>query len=268
MKVILSRKGMDSGVGGMASPILPDGTLLSLPIPDPASETSYGAVFYKGQSLQEIIYQLNPKFNFSINNTCHLDPDIYNEFEGRADGWKAAFGQCGPSAAHLDHKGVGTGDIFLFYGMYRQTEYGEDGALRYIHRAPVIHIIYGYMAIGGILRDKEEIERLYHWHPHTADKYKRKNRLYLPDTYGTFRYTDSLILTKRGQGSRRLWSLPPFFADRGISVSWQGARRPKIKGSYAELNSSRRGQEFVVTASTKKLEQKLYGWAESLIQNG
>ena len=34
MKVILSRKGMDSESGVMASPILPDGTLLSLPIPD------------------------------------------------------------------------------------------------------------------------------------------------------------------------------------------------------------------------------------------
>ena len=33
MKVILSRKGMDSESGRVASPILPDGTLLSLPIP-------------------------------------------------------------------------------------------------------------------------------------------------------------------------------------------------------------------------------------------
>ena len=31
--MILSRKGFDSKNGGIASPILPDGTLLSLPIP-------------------------------------------------------------------------------------------------------------------------------------------------------------------------------------------------------------------------------------------
>lgn len=30
MKVILSRKGFDSGYGGFSSPVLPDGTLLSL----------------------------------------------------------------------------------------------------------------------------------------------------------------------------------------------------------------------------------------------
>ncbi len=34
LKVILSRKGFDSSYGGCPSPILPDGTLLSLPIPD------------------------------------------------------------------------------------------------------------------------------------------------------------------------------------------------------------------------------------------
>jgi len=34
MKIILSRKGFDSSYGGCPSPILPDGTLLSLPIPE------------------------------------------------------------------------------------------------------------------------------------------------------------------------------------------------------------------------------------------
>lgn len=33
MKLILSRKGFDSGYGGMPSPILPDGRLVPLPIP-------------------------------------------------------------------------------------------------------------------------------------------------------------------------------------------------------------------------------------------
>ena len=37
MKLILSRKGFDSGAGGCASAITPDGTLLSLPIPDKLS---------------------------------------------------------------------------------------------------------------------------------------------------------------------------------------------------------------------------------------
>lgn len=79
MKVILSRKGMDSQTGGIPSPILPDGTLLSLPIPDSSSAKKYGDLYYQGQSLQEIIHQLKPRFDFSAYPTCHLDPDIYDE---------------------------------------------------------------------------------------------------------------------------------------------------------------------------------------------
>ena len=55
MKVILSRKGMDSEAGGMASPILPDGTLLSLPIPGENSNQQYGGLYYGGHSFREII---------------------------------------------------------------------------------------------------------------------------------------------------------------------------------------------------------------------
>src|SRR5437763_11628659 len=33
-KIILSRKGFDSAAGGCASPVLPDGRLVSFPIPD------------------------------------------------------------------------------------------------------------------------------------------------------------------------------------------------------------------------------------------
>ena len=38
MKIILSRKAFDSRHGGHASPILPDWTMLSLPIPRPRFE--------------------------------------------------------------------------------------------------------------------------------------------------------------------------------------------------------------------------------------
>jgi len=54
MKVILSRKGMDSESGVMPSPILPDGTLLSLPIPDRKSNKRYEDLEYRGQNIKEI----------------------------------------------------------------------------------------------------------------------------------------------------------------------------------------------------------------------
>lgn len=41
MKIILSRKGFDSGYAGYPSPILPNGELISLPIPDFSKDIRY-----------------------------------------------------------------------------------------------------------------------------------------------------------------------------------------------------------------------------------
>ena len=141
MKVILSRKGMDSQTGGIPSPILPDGTLLSLPIPDSSSSKKYGDLYYQGQSLQAIIHQLKPRFDFSAYPTCHLDPDIYDEITEKPLAWKPAFGQWGVSATHLDKLDVNIGDIFLFYGMFQQTQQQPDGKLTFVKGSPIRHII-------------------------------------------------------------------------------------------------------------------------------
>ena len=131
--------------------------------------------------------------------------------------------------------------------------------------APILHIIYGYMKVGEILRDPLEIKARCPQHPHAYNAERGNNRLYIPDAYGTFRYDDKLVLTKRGQERRRLWALPPFFAEDGISISWQGDNRPVLKGDHAELNSVCRGQEFVITTSTAELQQKLVDWVEYVI---
>ena len=49
MKLILSRKGFDSSFADMPSPILPDGTLLSIPIPSD-DKISYEELNYNGKS--------------------------------------------------------------------------------------------------------------------------------------------------------------------------------------------------------------------------
>ena len=59
MKVILSRKGFDSGYGKTASPILPDGTLLSLPIPSKAETVKFTDLHYEGLSYYDIIKSLS-----------------------------------------------------------------------------------------------------------------------------------------------------------------------------------------------------------------
>ena len=84
MKVILSRKGFDSQYGGMPSPILPDGTLLSLPIPSKTDmETKYRDLYYGNSSYYDIIHTLNPNNKIKEEYNCHLDPDIREEIKDR-----------------------------------------------------------------------------------------------------------------------------------------------------------------------------------------
>ena len=59
MKIILSRKGFDSSNGGCASPIMPDGTLLSMPIPT-NDEVSFENIAWNGMAYAEILKQVSP----------------------------------------------------------------------------------------------------------------------------------------------------------------------------------------------------------------
>lgn len=91
MKIILSRKGFDSQYGRQASPILPDGTLLSLPIPS-EDDLTYGDIFWNGHSYLDIIRRLKPRTFINENNYCHLDPDLREESIHRENGWLPAYG--------------------------------------------------------------------------------------------------------------------------------------------------------------------------------
>lgn len=271
MKVILSRKGMDSKAGGIPSPILPDGTLLSLPIPDTNGFTGkyddylFNAHHSGEKSLRDIISELSPRFNFDKKTFCHLDPDIYENVICKHGNRKPAFGQCDASAGHLDNMGVGVGDVFLFYGMFRQTEYTSEGKLQYVKDKPIIHSIYGYMKIGEIIESQPEMDHDYPLHPHSMQAKYKSNRLYIPSDSGTFSYDEKLVLTMPNQDKRRVWRLPAFFAGDKIHISWQGENRPALSDQYAILNSSCRGQEFVITPKSEATEQQLSEWVNSLL---
>jgi len=70
MKIILSRKGFDSSNGGCPSPIMPDGTLLSLPIPT-SDDVCFSDIAWNGITYADILHQISPKKTFT---NCHLDP--------------------------------------------------------------------------------------------------------------------------------------------------------------------------------------------------
>ncbi|MDE6637711.1 MAG: hypothetical protein K2K32_05690, partial [Muribaculaceae bacterium] len=150
MKVSFSRKGFDSKNGGQPNAILPDGTLLPFPIPDNSEIDCYDSLVLQDRSFYDIITELKPRTQLKGENCCHLDPDLRKDVKHRKDGWKPAFGQADQSLSELNNKNFGEGDLFLFFGWFRETEF-MNGKLRYKRNAPDIHLIYGYMQVGTIL---------------------------------------------------------------------------------------------------------------------
>jgi uncharacterized protein (TIGR02452 family) len=241
MRVVLSRKGFDSANGGMPSPILPDGTLLSMPIPARDHTIKYSNLIYQGTSYLDIIHQLKPSSKIKDTWTCHLDPDLVEGITVRSAPWYPIFGQCNQSQVHLAQGGIGAGDMFLFWGWFRQTEVIQ-GSLHYCPDAPDIHLIWGYMKVGKVSTGSE-MPREYVYHPH-GEWHLATNCIYEgdPECTGVFRFDEALVLTKMGM-SRSKWDLPDLFKD--VSISYHTP--DSFKHGY--FQSAKRGQEFVIGES-------------------
>nr|WP_300146850.1 hypothetical protein [Propionicimonas sp.] len=258
MKIVLSRKGFDSQYGRIPSPILPDGTLLSLPIPTSESGRRFTDLMRGDRSYADLIVDLGGNAAMA-QGCCHLDPDLR---PGTASGWVPAFGQTGAAQTHLANQGVGVGDLFLFFGRFRQTELGPDGRLRYVRHAPDQHTIFGYLQVGAV--EQGERVRDYWWHPHAENPdplpnntlYLGADRLMATDLpgAGVLDYREDRVLTAPGQSLSR-WRILDWMTQG--KMSYHSAL--SIKDGY--FQSAAKGQEFVVEATADALE-----WAQAVIR--
>ena len=121
MKLILSRKGFDSSAGGVPSPILPDGRIVSLPIPDKQSPISYSEIMFNSKSIAALVFELT-KGRIPSHYRAHLDPDLVPGSFPRLPGWRPLFGQTGAAQGHLRNNSIGPGDLFLFFGLFRHVK--------------------------------------------------------------------------------------------------------------------------------------------------
>ena len=262
MKVILSRKGFDSGAGGYPSPIFPDGSMLSLPIPSTEDMLRYADVAYKGDSLSTWMRRLGLPARLR-RERCHLDPDLDRDSAPRGRDWRPLFGSVGAAGTHLLDNGIGPGDLFLFFGWFRHVAPQGRGKYRYV--GPDLHVIFGGMRVRHCWRDTFP-EYVRH-HPHSARAYQqRKGNVvfeaandHTGDLAGawTFPFSDHRVLTRPGY-SRSRWALPKdVFADRPMTyhspASW--------KSEY--FQSAARGQEFILDADRALLE-----WCRSIVAKG
>lgn len=280
MKLILSRKGTDSSAGGLPSPIFPDGRIVSLPIPQPDGPTRYSQLQVGNQSLSSLIKQLGGK---QWRSGCHLDPDIDRSLCPDVQDWLPAFGQAASAQRHLEQEGVGVGDLFLFFGWFKQVE-KVKGRWQQVKGAPDIHLIYGWMQVGEILKpegDNREILGRYPQlarHPHLQTDYPF-NTIYLPTEQlqigehfldlpgtGVFSHYDQLRqLTTAGE-NRTQWTLPAAFFptdfERALSYHRQPWRWQQSEES-AQLQAAARGQEFVLDLA---VQPDVIPWIETLFR--
>jgi len=193
---------------------------------------------------------------------CHLDPDLnYWTHSKRHKQWKAAFGQAGPQEARLQQGKVCVGDIFLFYGWFKQIRI-KSGRYEYIKNSRNLHVIYGYMVVDEVFdlsNPKLEVPAHLDDHPHMVNRYTygKKNRIYCGTDAGIFQYHKDLVLTRDGE-SRSRWELPSFFVNEAFGGKVERRRLPN--GNVALDFIGRNSQELLITSSKPVLE-----WADKLI---
>lgn len=298
MKIILSRKGFDSSSGGCPNPILPDGRLVPLPIPDEHSPVRYADLpaitttedadrSHDTIPIGNLVTDLTGN-RLDGNATAHLDPDIDPGNYPRKPQWRPLFGQSGAAQGHLAKQGVGAGDLFLFFGLFQPVEFCESpargGHWRFCRKAPKRHVFWGWLQVEQHINlealNAKELEWA-RYHPHFYGPYTGANHLYIAreklrlgrgstliQGAGVFhRYHPSLSLTAPEVPNPSQWLLPHWFQPEAgqspLSYHNQPWRwRRGEQGTH--LQSVARGQEFVLDASQYPEAKR---WALSLIKS-
>ncbi len=169
MKLILSRKGFDSSAGGCPSPVFPDSSFYTLPIPDPRSRIAYKDINHQGINVGKLVSGLTGNRRGGTRK-AHLDPDLIADVYSRETGWRPCLGQTGAAQGHLRKQQVGVGDLFLFFGLFRDVE-KQGTSWQFVRHARPFHGIWGWLQVGEVHRIDDLAEDELPWaryHPHAG----------------------------------------------------------------------------------------------------
>ena len=216
-------------------------------------------------------------------DTAHFDPDLnfdaYRDRRSRHgwENWRGMLGQAGAAEGHLTRQGVGSGDIFLFFGLYRRVELNA-GRWRFVRSAPSWHVLWGWLQVEAKYRVDElglddwqgdlawatyhpHIEPFVHYvgAPSNNTVYMASRELDLGDGgrqrrragWGLFPKIDRrLVLTDPNGSGVSNWRLPRwFYPDAGKAPLTYHRQRAQWRRdrNHAYIRSAGRGQEFVLT---------------------
>lgn len=263
MRLIFSRKGFDSQNGAVPSPILPDGRMCSLPVPDSSSQICYSDISWNGFDLGQVVADLTGN-RVRGTTRAHLDPDINPAALRRRKGWLGIFGSSRPAYTHLERCGFSEGDLFLFFGWFRQAEW-KAGHLRYVARAPDIHVLFGWLKV-DVIKSVEEFSaaerRWADYHPHfsrgrTSEEVVclARSQMSLPGErrtlpgFGVFPICHSSLCLTAPFSTRSRWRLPKWFWPGGGKTPLSrhaDIRRWHRTRDWVYLDTVPIGQEFVL----------------------
>ncbi|WP_284126614.1 Nmad3 family putative nucleotide modification protein [Parerythrobacter aestuarii] len=238
MRIIFSRKGFDSAAGGGASPII-DGCPVSLPIPSAGwSQTTYADLGLGGA-----VHRAS-RGKLGTDDHCHHDPMFLDDDT-------CLFGQCSAAQTHLANRGVGEGDVFLFFGLFREEDSGEPH-----------HRIFGYLRIEEIVdlshcSDHRRQELAMLGHPHALGMHAKNDVIYCGKGATAGQACDVLRLTVPG-GPPSLWRRPAWLKPGGLSYHDRADRWLSGK----RIRSVARGQEFVADIGRRQAPRT---WLDTIL---
>ena len=290
-KLILSRKGFDSGSGGCPSPIFPDDTMCSLPIPSYYDQEAFEDLQHGDVDIASVVNGIT-NGRMSGLNLIHLDPDLnFDAYRYRKDRanwqqWRGMLGQVDIAQSHLNKQGVGSGDVFLFFGLYRRVEETAQG-WRFVRGSPQLHVVWGWLQVDRkyLVADigPNDLAWARH-HPHLfSDHYDDKSTVYAASMkldlgsdddrcdvpgWGVFpKFDRRLVLTNPNGAGVSDWRLPRWFYpdDNKPPLTYHPDRkRWRHDTNYAYLQSVGRGQEFVLDLA---YYPKAIDWLSDLVSN-
>ncbi|MGB3797360.1 MAG: hypothetical protein WA957_13785 [Alteraurantiacibacter sp.] len=238
MRTVFSRKGFDSSAGGGPSPIV-DGRPLSLPIP---ANGGLSRTSYTNLGLGEHA-ALASRGRVKAADLCHHDPMFLS-------GKRAVLGQCGAAQTHLERQGVGMGDCFIFFGLFR-----EDGGRPH-------HRIFAYLQIEEVLpladAPSARLEELAAVGvPHAIGLHAANDTAYIGTGQVAQQAGDALRLSVP-EGPPSLWQVPQWLFETGLSYHHREDRWRED----GQLQSVSRGQEFVADIGDRA---DAHAWLEDVI---
>lgn len=281
MKLILSRKGFDSGSGGCFSPYDHEtGKYIWFPIPEKVTNYSNSVRYtdvlvkndyisnIKGSNLSEIYSSLKGSYRVKLRKKEFVginDDDVFAHFDPMlgTPPWieenpnlkiGRGYGQYN-SAPHLEKHNVNEGSIFLFFGGFQSTKSKKISG----------HYIYGWLKVKKRIETYKECKELIkeynlHHHPHITEaafNRNQKNYIFVPDEWlfedlqipGCGYFTslnDDLLLSNNKEANIATWKLPSFFYHNLTQVhqkTWE-----KTQEDFCTVKTGI-GQEFVTNLS-------------------